>query len=221
MPHEGKYKYRKVIREQFRLWGITPASGTEDQLKRDEVAEIGTWEKPIIENPLSYESVHREPLERNMDEVFHFLWDNRKVLNIFENAYTAVISVRPCTRIAPDGFILRETVSEYRQTLDIEARQMRSINRGMKTPPDMPDDTKIRLRGGGVFIFDEFGQLKYHIHSHINNCERQNERLDYLWRNNIKDREGRFGYTDGTPKGERFAVRHALRDGNIEKEEWD
>ena len=220
IPDDSKYKYRDVIRSQFKAWGIEPSSGTPHQVHTGAVPEIGIWEKAFLKEPLTYEQVHREPLERNRDEVFHFLWENRGKLGVYEHAYTSVISVRPCMRVAPDGFILRETVSEYRQTLDIEARQLKSIHREMEIPERMTEDTKIRLRGGGVLIFDEFGHLKYHIHSHINNPERQNRRLKYLWKNKIKDSERRYGFTDGTAKGERFAARHELRDGIFEKDEW-
>ena len=220
IPDDSKYKYRDVIRSQFKAWGIEPSSGTPHQVHTGAVPEIGIWEKAFLKEPLTYEQVHREPLERNRDEVFHFLWENRGKLGVYEHAYTSVISVRPCMRVAPDGFILRETVSEYRQTLDIEARQLKSIHREMEIPERMTEDTKIRLRGGGVLIFDEFGHLKYHIHSHINNPERQNRRLKYLWKNKIKDSERRYGFTDGTAKGERFAARHELRDGTLEKDEW-
>lgn len=218
---DSKYGYRDVIRRQFKAWGIDPASGTQQQVQKGLVPELGTWERAFLKQHLTYDQVHREPLERNRDEVFHFLWENKGKLGVYEHAYTSVISVRPCIRVAPDGFILRETVSEYRQTLDIEARQLKSIHRDMEMPVGMPENTKIRLRGGGVLIFDEFGHLKYHIYSHINNPKRQNRRLKYLWRNKIQDSKERYGFTDGTAVGERFAVRHTLRDGTFKKDEWE
>lgn len=171
---------------------------------------------------LNYDCVHRESLEQNLDEIFRFLWENREELGLYENAYTWVISVRPCVRLSPDGFMLRETVSEYRQTIDLEAGRLTNVFKGMKKPEGMPDNTPVRLQGGGVLIFDEFGHLKYHIRSRIDKPERQNPRLDYLWRNGIKDRKGRYGFSDGSPKGQRFALLHRRRDGLTEKnEEWD
>jgi len=219
---DGKYKYRQILRNQFELWGINPASGAEDQVRAGEVPELGIWERPSSDTPLNYECVHRESLEKDMNEVFRFLWENRKQLGIFDNAYTWIISLRPCVRVAPDGFVLKETVCEYRQTLDLLASQLRSVSDGMKKPEGMPDDTHVRLNGGGVLIFDDFGHLKYHIRSRIDNAKRQNSRLEYLWRNGIRDRNGRYGFSDGSPKGRRFALMHMRRDGRTElPAEWE
>jgi len=224
LPDDGKYKYRGVLRKQFKFWGIDPESGSEDQVRLGTIPELGIWEKPVSKEPLNYECVHRESLERNFDEVFRFLWENRSPLGIYENAYTWVISVRPCIRIAPDGFILKETISEYRQTLDLEARQLASVCDGMKKPKKMPDDTLVRLHGGGVLVFDEFGHLKYHIRSRIDNPKRQNPRLEYLWQHDIRNRREkrkRYGFSDGSPRGQRFAMMHIRRDGWLKKvDEW-
>jgi hypothetical protein len=222
VPDDGKYKYRSGLREQFERWGIDPASGTEEQVRLGKVPERGIWEPPEWKRPPVYDCVHREPLERSPDEVFRFLWDNRKTLDVFEDAYTWVVSVRPCIRVAPDGFVLRETVSEYRQSLDLDADQVHKVCRGMEKPAGMPGNTPVRLQGGGVLVFNEFGRLKYHVRSRIDNPARQNSRLEYLWRHGIRDRMGRYGFTDGSPKGMRFALMHARRDGSIQNgEEWD
>lgn len=222
LPDDGKYKYRDMLRKRFKLWGIDPESGTVEQVKLGAVPELGIWEKPVSKEPLNYDCVHRESLERNFDEVFRFLWENRGPLGIYEDAYTWVISVRPCIRIAPDGFVLKETVSEYRQCIDLEAGQLSSVCKGMKKPAKMPNNTSVRLNGGGALIFNEFGHLKYHVHSRIDNPKRQNPRMDYLWRNGIKDRYGRYGFSDGSPRGRRFALMHERRDGMAEKDgEWD
>lgn len=220
LPDDGKYKYRKVLMKEFGRWGISPASGTQKQVDEKAVRELGVW-RSISGTQLDYSCVHRESLERNHDEIFRFLWENRKALRMYENAYTWVISVRPCVRLAPDGFILRETVSEYRQSLDLTAGQLWGVCPGMEKPDGMSDDTKVRLNGGGALIFDEFGYLKYHIHSRIDNPTRQHERLSYLWKSGVVDRGGRYGFTDGSPTGQRFALMHSRRDGiTMEKEEW-
>jgi hypothetical protein len=221
-PDDGKYGYRKVLREQFARWGIHPASGMAQDAKAHAAWEPGAWEPPTTEKPLNYDCVHRESLERNPDEVFRFLWENRISLGVYEDAYTRVISVRPCVRTNSDGFILRETVSEYRQSLDLEAGQLAGFCEGMDKPEEMPDETPVRLHGGGVLVFDEFGRLKYHVRTRIDNSTRQSARLEYLWKNGIRDRLGRYGFTDGSPTGQRFAVMHDRRDGREEKAgEWD
>ncbi len=217
LQDDGKYKYRNVLRDQFAKWGIDPSS-----LNVEDTIEKGIWEQPENVEALRYDCVHRESLERNPDEIYRFLWENRKVLGIYEDAYTWIITVRPCIRVGPDGFVLNETVSEYRQTIELKAGNLFAVHPKMTKPEGMPDDTIIRLNGGGVFIFDEFGHLKYHIRSRINNPISQNERLGYLWRNRIRDSRGRYGITHGPTKGLPFAKMHAYRDGTEYKlGEWD
>ena len=222
VPDDTKYNYREILRKQFSAWGIIPAAELGIKKNSTQSPEPGTWQQPLKKDKLNYDCVHRESLERDPNEVFRFLWENRKYLNIFDQAYTWIISLRPCVRVAPDGFVLKETVCEYRQAIDIKASQLPGVCLGLKKPTDMPDDTDVRLNGGGVFIFDEFGHLKYHISSRIDNVQRQNDRLEYLWRNGIHDRDKRYGFTDGSPKGQRFSLMHIRRNGMEEgREEWE
>jgi len=76
-----------------------------------------------------------------------------------------------------------------------------------------------------VLIFDEFGQLKYHVRSRVNHRARQQARLDYLWRNRIRDRVAgreRYGFSEGAPRGQAFALMHLRRQGRLGKgAEWD
>jgi hypothetical protein len=218
LPDDGRYKYRDALRKQFALWGIGPPYilGHEDAGR---ILEEGIWERPKDEEKLRYEGIHPESLRRDPDEVFRFLWENRKTLRVFEHAHTVILSVRPCLRIGPDGFFVRETVSEYLQILDLRADQLRELK--INKPEEMPGDTPVRLYGGGVLIFDEFSRLKYHICSRVNNADAQGKRLAYLWRNGIRDSDGRYGRSDGSPPGQRFARMHLRRDGQLPKEEWD
>jgi hypothetical protein len=226
LPNDGKYKYRKALLHEFERWSIKPASrkppwarDKKRAIDRGEVPEFGAWQHPKDKDNLSYDCVHRESLERDPDEVFKFIWENRHALGIYEDVYTRVISVRPCFRMGPDGFHVRETVSEYLQISDLEAKQLHGL--GISKPDKMPDSTKVRLFGGGVLIFDEFGHLKYHVRSRLDNADRQSKRLEYLWRNGIKDSDGRYGFSDGASPGQRFALMHLRRAGRSErKEEW-
>jgi len=226
VPDDSKYGYRQALREQFGRWGIAPSSGVvpktpkAEAVHRGDVPEPGAWEHPKEKEQLDYECVHREFMQRDADEVFRFLWDNRRALRIYEDAYTRVVSVRPCVRVGPEGFVLRETVTEYLQLLDLEAGQLKGL--AIAKPKAMPDTTPVRLYGGGVLVFDDFGHLKYHVRSRLDNAQRQSKRLDYLWRNRIKDTQGRYGFSDGVPEGQRFALMHRRRAGQREqKEEWD
>jgi hypothetical protein len=223
LPEDGKYKYRDALRKCFGQWGIGPAS-TFLTAKRagDAIAEPGIWAAPPEAEKLVRDGVHREYLERDADEVFRFIWENRKALGIYEDAYTHVLSVRPCVRVGPDGFVLRETVSEYIQMLEVSAGELGGETLRIAKPEGMPDETPVRLNGGGVLVFDEFGRLKYHVRSRINNADKQAKRLKYLWDNGVRDSQGRYGFTDGAPRGTRFAMIHLQRSGQLPHGgEWD
>jgi hypothetical protein len=115
------------------------------------------------------------------DEMFRFIWENRAALGLDEEAYTRVLSVRPCIRInADDGFVLRETVAEYYQLLQVRASELMHL--GISTPEGMRDDLTVSLYGGGTLIFDEFGRVKFHIRNRIMNPKRQTRRLKHLWK---------------------------------------
>jgi hypothetical protein len=124
--------------------------------------------------------VHFEAMRHDPDEVFRFLWQNRRTLGLCSDAYTRVQSVRPCRRVSEDGFALRETVAEYIQRIDLRAAELRSL--GITKPRGMPPLHSVTLYGGGALIFDEYGQLKFHVRNKILNAERQTRRLRYLWR---------------------------------------
>ena len=175
-PNDPDYNFRKKLFESFRAYGIKPASkGTS--------LEPGLWLPPEpdpSDQKLNYGRTHFESLLRDPEEVFRFLWENRQVLELCEDAFTRVQSVRPCLRVAEDGFALRETVAEYVQILRLTAKEV--AERGIKVPEGglPPDPEEIHLYGGGVLLFDEYGRLKFHIHNRVDNAERQGSRLRSL-----------------------------------------
>ena len=216
LPEDGKYGYREALRTCFKAWGLTPASTTDTAAAANrELGEEGMWETPLGSGSLICEGVHREYLERDPDEVFRFIWDNHGALGICKDAYTHVQSVRPCVRVGPDGFVLRETVSEYIQMLEVSAVELGGDTLRIAKPCGMPDETPVRLNGGGVLVFDDFGRLKYHVRSRIVNADLQAARLKYLWDNSIHDSQGRYGFSDGAPRGLRFAMMHLQRSGQL------
>jgi hypothetical protein len=75
-------------------------------------------------------------MKSDKDEVFRFIWDNRKALNLQTDAYAKVLSVRPCLRTGIDGFVLRETVAEYYQVA--------------RLTPDELEQKKIALPSGFI-----------------------------------------------------------------------
>lgn len=190
-PKDLKYYFRDTLRASFEGYGIKPTSaGT---------AEKGAWDPP--EQTPAYDRTHFEEMQRDPDEVFRFVWENRKEFHLCEDAYTRVLSVRPCLRIGDDGFALRETVVQYLQLLKIRAEELGSL--GIEKPDGMPDCQEVTLYGGNAMVFDQFGHLKYNIGNSIFNRARQTERLKYLWQ---------YGhFAPGASKLRRFAAMHRRR----------
>jgi hypothetical protein len=189
---DDRYALRQLVRESFASYGIEPAEGTDAQ---------GMWLSPSPVEHFRYERTHFEPMQRDADEVFHFVWENRAKdhLDLDANAYTRVESVRPCVRVGEDGFTLRETVAEYVQILKIHAGELPELK--LEKPPELDDDLEIYLYGGGALIFDEYGHLKYHVFNRV--CgTKQNERLRYLTE---------AGFYGGKSLRTRFASLHRLR----------
>jgi hypothetical protein len=172
MPDDSRYNYRKILRETFADYGIEPSPYSD--------YGSGTWEPEKMR--FKYDRTHFDSLVRDCDEVFRFIWDNRVALQIDESAYTKVQSVRPCLRVSPDGFVLRETVAEYIQYVTVRAGELQQLATPIGKPKGMPNDKEVTLYGGGTIIFDEYGRLKYHIRNRIFNQQKQTERLDYLWK---------------------------------------
>jgi hypothetical protein len=192
-PRDSKYKFRDALRASFGHYGIQPTSKGK--------GEPGAWDPPQVDKQPSYDRTHFEAMQRDPDEVFRFVWENRKVFNLCEDAYTRVLSVRPCLRIGYDGFALRETVVEYLQLLTLRAEELKTL--GIRKPAGMPTHQEVTLYGGNAMVFDQFGLLKYNIGNSIFNAKRQSKRLSYLWQS------GEFA--PGASKLRRFAAMHRRR----------
>lgn len=200
-PDDSKYNFRKTLLESFGAYGISPTSK----------AQEGVWESPDG-GELRYDRTRFDSLTRDPDEMFRFIWENREKLGLEADAYTRVLSVRPCMRINPDdGFVLHETVAEYYQQLNIEVDELKQF--GIRAPLPMLqqfDKRSVTVYGGGALIFDEFGRVKFHIRNRIMNPLRQTRRLKYLWK---------YGYFDAMQSGasaesyseRRFAQMHRER----------
>ncbi|MBS0263341.1 MAG: hypothetical protein JSS02_15470 [Planctomycetes bacterium] len=170
-PNDKRYQYRNQLLRSFADYKIAPSStGT--------ATERGIWLTPDLS--LNYDAVHFKTLQTDRDEVFRFIWENRTALGLCDRVYTRVLSVRPCLRIGPDGFLLRETVAEYLQSTTIPAQQLEFFD--IDRPPEMPADATVRIEGGGTLVFDEFGRLKFNIRNRIDDGFRQSARIAYLWR---------------------------------------
>jgi hypothetical protein len=190
-PKDVKYRFRQTLRESFKGYGIHPTSRG--------VAEPGTWDAPDC-TPVT-DRTHFEAMQRDPDEAFRYIWENRSPFKLHQNAYTRVLSVRPCIRVANDGFILHETVVEYLQLLKIRASELRRLE--IERPPGMPPSQEVTLYGGNAMVFDQYGRLKYNIGNSIFHARRQTRRLDALWRSGY--------FSQKSPRGLRFAAMHRDR----------
>ena len=171
VPDDTKYGYRKILLKSFADYGVEPASIN---------SADGSWEG--CDAKLTYDRSHFESMMRDPDEVFRFVWENREALKLHEQAYTKVISVRPCLRIGPDGFALRETVAEYIQMMTIQAQELQYFDPPIGKPEGLDRYREVTIYGGGALILDEYGRLKYHVNNRVANVGRQTPRLKYLWK---------------------------------------
>jgi hypothetical protein len=183
-PDDSRYGYREEIRAGFKTWGILAASRQRSD---------GCWEP--FDQPVSYRNIRFESLQRNTDEAFRFLWENFEVLKLAQDAYTEVQGVRPIARVAPDGLIVRETVVDYMQILTVRGHELGSL--GLRRPLELATSKEVRIYGGGVLIFDEFGRLKYSIGNNIANRDRQQRRIDYLAKSGFFEYSSDAAFTRG------------------------
>lgn len=213
-PADEQYRFRDHLLEAFQSFGISHASTSTTGIARP----VPEWQRPDV--PFSYDRTRFEPMQRDVDEVFRFVWENREALRLYEGAYTRVLSVRPCIRTAPeDGFTLRETVAEVLQQLSLPAGEL--AKHGVAKPADMPDDTAIMLLGGVTLVFDEYGRVKYAIGDGVFDDERpsvqerQTARIQSLW--------DRGYFRKGSSAARRFAAIHRNRSLDaitLAKEQW-
>jgi len=200
-PDDTKYRYRERLRNAFASFGIFPSAGRPDRNRAERAPlDAGAW-CATNSHSLRYDGIHQEAMRRDPDEVFRFIWANRHELRLYEEAFSRVISVRPCRRTAPDGAPIQETVVELMQIWEPSPAEMRRLNLGAVDGAVSDAAGVVKLYGGGTFIFDDFGRLKYHIHNSVTNLAMQKSRLSYLRGAPVR----RFSST------RRFAEIHRLR----------
>lgn len=169
---QDPHLYRQTIREIFAAYGIrVPPGGC--------IEESGAWCPFLPAGTLEYRRTNFDSMLHDKEEVFRFIWENRAALGIDERSPIEVESVCGSVRQSPDGFFLRETIVTYVQTADIFGAAVESVL-GCKRPAAMSTRERIRAFGGGVLVFDQYGQVKYHIAHPLRDRLRQRRRLDYL-----------------------------------------
>lgn len=176
VPDDSKYAYREKLRTSFAAYGVQPSSKSNPD---------GFW--LMADDGFRYDRTHFDSLLRDPNEIFRFIWDNRYALKIeseldfHSKAYMKVQSVRPCVRVGPDGFTVRETVAEYIQMTELRFDELADVGI-VNVEGDIPLDQEITLYGSGTLIFDEYGQLKYHIKNSLFSQDKQAGRVAYLWK---------------------------------------
>jgi hypothetical protein len=221
-PSDSRYGYRDQLRSSFADFGIDPATGTFVPTREDapidpqttavQPAEAGAW-APCSTLALVYDRTHADPLTRDSDEVFRFIWENWEDLELTKDAFTLVLSVRPTLRVGPDGFILRETVAEFYQVLRLRPAEL-AERWSIEVPGSVAPEDEIPVYGGGTLLFDDYGRLKFYIHNSLDNRKRQQQRLDHL-----------FAFGALPERGARvrdFSRLHRLRSFDVgdPREEW-
>lgn len=186
--------YRTLLVDGFARAGIQPTS--------DRVTDVLESELPP-----RYLGINFAGLRSDRDEVFRFLWQNARRLDVSTDYYTVIESVLPTQRIGPDGLIVPESVATYVQMADMTAREFTDES-GLQLSPVIDPQTPVQLFGGGTLIFDQFGRLKLHIHKRLDDWRRQQRRLDHLARTGRHDSAARLGWSDLAARGQTFAELH-------------
>ncbi len=188
-------KYRQKLVAGFAAAGI--------HRPRDRVVNVLDAElKPY------YLGINFAGLRSDRDEVFRFLWQNARRLDIPTRYYTSVESVLPTQRIAPDGLIVPESVATYVQMMSLTAGEFERLSE-LPLPEGVDPTTEVQVFGGGTLVFDQFGRLKLHIYKRLDDWRRQKRRIEYLDVTGRRDASRRLGFSDGTPTGQTFAELHS------------
>lgn len=180
-PDDKRYHYRETVLQVFESFGIAPPTSRTDAR--------GCWLGFSQQASIQYRRTNFESMLRDPEEVFRFIWENRNALGVDERSYTQVVSVRPSLRIGPEGFLLRETICEYVSRANIFGAELKVVCNVDPRPPGVNSNTALTVYGAGTLVFDQYGQLKYHIARQMNDGQWQRKRLEYLVGKPLDDSE--------------------------------
>ena len=201
-PDSGKYDYRTALREEFRKYGIDPASDR----RKD-----GCWEPPPSRRFQFDRHAFRAPAARPHDGVPLRVGEPRCARHLPGRLHPRHLGAprHPCEsrRHGPAR-------NGGRVRADLERLLPGTGQFGIRKPKGMRRSRLVHLYGGGALIFSEYGRLKYHIGTGV--CSRhQSERLQCLWDNGYFDVE--------VPAAARIARMHqhrSLRPLRETREDW-
>jgi len=206
---EDEHDYRGAVRSAFARYGVIPS-----RIGLDLDLEVAQGLRPVP----AYERMNYEALRSDPDELFRFVWDNAEAFAINRDFRVHVDALHPSVRVGPDGLVVPEVIADYVQTLELTAGELKSKAGWRSLPRGLPPSTPIKLLGGGVIVFDQFGRAKLQFSKPLDDWSRQRRRLEYLVSRNLGDRGGRFGFSYSLPKGQRFALLH--RSDHRAEEDW-
>jgi len=196
--------YRTLLHDRFTRAGIQRSTARVTDVLKSEL-------------PPHYLGINFAGLRSDRDEVFRFLWQNARRLDVDTEYYTVIESVLPTQRIGPDGLIVPESIATYVQMAEMTAREFTEQS-GLELSRVIDPRTPVQLFGGGTLIFDQFGRLKLHIHKPLDDWRRQQRRLDHLAATGHLDAKQRLGFSSGAARGQTFAELHRTEQSS--GEEW-
>jgi hypothetical protein len=199
MEPDDKHGYRDSLKASFAELGI--------QLSPQRIEDFTKPGADGSPQMFMYDGFNYVLLRSDPDEVFGFLWENHRLLDLDLSLYTHVDSVRSAVRFGSDGFLVTDVLATYVQEIDGPCGEV-AARLGIDLGAAVDPTVEVKLYGGGVVIFDQFGRVRFHVSKPIGDGDRQRRRLEYLDRIGRTDQHGRFGFSDGASKGQSWAQFH-------------
>jgi hypothetical protein len=206
---DDAYGYRRTIQRAFERAGLRADPGR--------IADLRAW-RPRGAGQRRLEApgtLNFGALRRSEEEVFRFIWANARGLGLGADRDVRLVvgPVALAERVGPDGLIVSEVVACYVQDLELTVAELPPE---AGAPGGLDPATEVQLRGGGVIVFDQYGQARFHVAKPLGDWERQGRRLRFLARHGMLDTLGRLGFSTGAARGQRFATLHLERIDDLE-----
>lgn len=204
-PDDSRFELRRHTLTAFRTYGIPPAKDSRRKVGVWKGAPTGlNYERVRFESMRSDKDEVFRFLWDNRDLLGLRLGAYTEVLSVRPCVRTGIDGFILRETVAEYYQVARFTPrelhrvgikipKEYLEEMSRERRMTRprrvtssaadSQDESDRSPEtaDNEDKATTPLYGGGVLIFDEYGQLKYHVHNDVFGRRRQTERLKYLW----------------------------------------